>query len=69
MAAEPRLSQMPELRADQGVRIARGVCNLLQRTPTAVEHQTEHPPDLPSESIVVNGGIVDNAIEPRCCFK
>src|SRR5918992_1103495 len=63
ISAEPRFTQMPELRADAGVRIAGRIGDLVQRTPGAIPHQQEHATELLGEARLVERRIVDRAIE------
>jgi hypothetical protein len=69
VSSKSRFSQMPELCARARLRIARDLRDLEQRAPAAVAHQCPDPPELPAEAVVIQGWVIDNAIESDPPFR
>src|SRR4029079_12080512 len=63
MTTKAPFSQVPQLRAHARFRIAGRTSDLLQRTPSAVGYEGIDSTDLPTQSIVIERGIVNGAVE------
>jgi len=63
--AEPRASQMPQLRRDARDRIPRGVSDLIERPPVPIAHELEDAPDLSRQPDVVEAPDVLGPVETQ----